>query len=29
MTDSPEAIRAEIERTRADLGSDVDALATR
>lgn len=27
MTDSPEAIRAEIERTRADLGSDVDALA--
>ncbi|MDF2047569.1 DUF3618 domain-containing protein, partial [Microbacterium sp. Kw_RZR3] len=27
MTDSPEAIRAEIERTRAELGSDVDALA--
>ncbi|MDQ1124808.1 DUF3618 domain-containing protein [Microbacterium trichothecenolyticum] len=27
MTDSPEAIRADIERTRAELGSDVDALA--
>ncbi|MFM2719860.1 DUF3618 domain-containing protein [Microbacterium mcarthurae (nom. nud.)] len=27
MTDSPEAIRAEIERTRETLGSDVDALA--
>jgi len=27
MTDSPDAIRAEIEKTRRDLGSDVDALA--
>jgi gas vesicle protein len=27
MTDSPDAIRADIERTRADLGRDVDALA--
>lgn len=27
MTDSPDEIRAEIERTRAELGSDVDALA--
>lgn len=27
MTDSPEAIRADIERTRAELGLDVDALA--
>lgn len=27
MTDSPEAIRADIERTRRDLGLDVDALA--
>lgn len=27
MTDSPEAIRADIERTRETLGSDVDALA--
>lgn len=27
MTDSPDAIRADIERTRAELGSDVDALA--
>lgn len=27
MSDSPEAIRADIERTRAELGSDVDALA--
>lgn len=27
MTDSPDAIRADIERTRAELGRDVDALA--
>ena len=27
MSDSPEAIRADIERTRRELGSDVDALA--
>lgn len=27
MTDSPDAIRADIERTRAELGLDVDALA--
>ncbi len=27
MSDSPEAIRADIERTRAELGLDVDALA--
>ena len=27
MTDSPDAIRADIERTRRDLGLDVDALA--
>lgn len=27
MTDSPDAIRADIERTREDLGLDVDALA--
>lgn len=27
MSDSPEAIRADIERTRAELGQDVDALA--
>lgn len=27
MTDSPDEIRAEIERTRRELGSDVDALA--
>lgn len=27
MTDSPDAIRADIERTRETLGSDVDALA--
>jgi ElaB/YqjD/DUF883 family membrane-anchored ribosome-binding protein len=27
MSDSPDAIRADIERTRAELGSDVDALA--
>ena len=27
MTDSPDAIRAEIEKTRAELGLDVDALA--
>jgi gas vesicle protein len=27
MTDSPDAIRADIERTRRELGSDVDALA--
>lgn len=27
MTDSPDAIRADIERTRTDLGQDVDALA--
>lgn len=27
MTDSPDVIRADIERTRAELGSDVDALA--
>lgn len=27
MTDSPEAIRADIERTRAELGRDTDALA--
>ena len=27
MTDSPDAIRADIERTRQELGSDVDALA--
>src|SRR3954451_8662276 len=27
MTQTPEEIRAEIERTRAELGTDVDALA--
>ena len=27
MTDSPDAIRADIDRTRAELGRDVDALA--
>lgn len=27
MSDSPEAIRADIERTRTELGQDVDALA--
>ena len=27
MTDSPDAIRADIERTRRELGTDVDALA--
>lgn len=27
MTDSPDAIRADIERTREELGADVDALA--
>ncbi|WP_405372874.1 MULTISPECIES: DUF3618 domain-containing protein [unclassified Microbacterium] len=27
MTDSPDAIRADIERTRSELGFDVDALA--
>ena len=27
MTDSPDAIRSDIERTRRELGSDVDALA--
>jgi uncharacterized protein YjbJ (UPF0337 family) len=27
MTDSPDAIRADIERTRSELGLDVDALA--
>src|SRR6478736_7078363 len=27
MSDSPDAIRADIERTRRELGSDVDALA--
>ncbi len=27
MTDSPDAIRADIEQTRRELGSDVDALA--
>jgi gas vesicle protein len=27
MTDSPDAIRAHIERTRGELGADVDALA--
>jgi len=27
MSDSPDAIRADIERTRRDLGGDVDALA--
>lgn len=27
MSDSPDEIRAEIERTRSDLGADVDALA--
>ena len=27
MSDSPDAIRADIERTRVELGSDVDALA--
>lgn len=27
MTDSPDAIRADIERTREELGQDVDALA--
>ena len=27
MSDSPEAIRADIEQTRRELGSDVDALA--
>ncbi len=27
MSDSPDAIRADIERTRAELGTDVDALA--
>lgn len=27
MTDSPDAIRADIERTRTELGQDVDALA--
>ena len=27
MSDSPDEIRANIERTRSELGSDVDALA--
>src|SRR5690606_38210563 len=27
MSDSPDAIRSDIERTRRELGSDVDALA--
>lgn len=27
MSDSPDEIRADIERTRQDLGMDVDALA--
>jgi Protein of unknown function (DUF3618). len=27
MSDSPDEIRADIERTRRELGSDVDALA--
>lgn len=27
MSDSPDAIRADIERTRAEFGRDVDALA--
>ncbi|MET0861985.1 MAG: DUF3618 domain-containing protein, partial [Microbacterium sp.] len=27
MSDSPDVIRADIERTRQELGSDVDALA--
>jgi len=27
MSDSPDAIRADIEQTRRELGSDVDALA--
>ena len=27
MTDSPDQIRAEIEKTRRELGGDVDALA--
>jgi len=27
MSDSPDEIRADIERTRQELGSDVDALA--
>src|SRR5688572_23304978 len=27
MTDSPDVIRADIERTREELGADVDALA--
>ena len=27
MTDSPDDIRVEIEKTRRELGSDVDALA--
>ncbi len=27
MSDSPDQIRADIERTRGELGSDVDALA--